>query len=177
VIQQSSAEISEIINRVSFVLRASADPHSSAPIAMNALVGSVLHQLEPDIAAAGAEVTQPESWPTVDGVAAWLQVVWWNFLHNAVRHGGPAARVRISWKAEKDGYRFSISDKGPGVSPDRLANLFSPFDHLHATQTTGLGLPIAQRLILLQKGTCAYEPHKGGGANFSFSLPAAEAVK
>jgi signal transduction histidine kinase len=177
VIQQSSVEIAQLIDRVSFVLRASADPSTPGPVGMGALVAGVLRQLEGEIKAAGAVVTQPPSWPTVTGVAPWLQVIWWNLLSNAVRYGGPAARIRLAWKTDSSGWRFSVTDRGPGVAPDRVAGLFSAFDQLHGMQTPGLGLSLTHRLVTLQKGTCGYETASKGGASFYFTLPATEAAE
>lgn len=171
-IEESSAEISQIIDRVSFVLRASADPCSPARVEMAGVVAGVLRQLEPEVQKAGAAMVQPASWPEVSGVPQWLHVIWWNLLHNALKHGGPAAQVRIAWKPENDRYRFSVADRGAGIAPAIQGGLFRPFDQLHLRPTPGLGLSIVQRLVALQGGRCGYERVDDGLSVFYFTLPA-----
>jgi len=174
-IEDSSAEISEIVDRVSFLLRASADPEPPAPVAMAAVVAEVLRQLEPEIQKAGAEVTCPASWPEASGVARWLHVIWWNLLQNALRHGGPAARVRLAWTPDGEGYRFTVADRGAVLEPYALAGLFRPFDQLHLLPAPGLGLSIVQRLVALQGGRCGYERLEEGASVFFFTLPGGKA--
>ncbi|MDB6167400.1 MAG: hypothetical protein JWM88_264 [Verrucomicrobia bacterium] len=173
IFRQSSGEISHIVDRVSFVLRASAEPVGPAPVDMGAIVKAVIVQLEAEIRASNASVVQPDSWPAVRGVAPWLQMVWLNLLQNALRHGGPAPQVRIAWAREGETCRFSVSDRGGGVLAAREPGLFLPFDQLHALRYPGLGLSIVQRLVLLQGGRCGYEKMPEGGAGFHFTLPLA----
>ena len=174
-IEESSAEISQIMDRVSFLLRASADPVAPAAIAMAGVVAGVLRELEPEIRRAGARVDQPDAWPEVGGVAAWLHVIWWNLLHNAVRHGGPAAEIRLEWRREGEEIRFAVADRGAALEPVIAARLFRPFEQLHLLPAPGLGLSIVQRLVALQGGRCGYERREDGASVFHFTLPAGAA--
>lgn len=174
-IDDSSAEIFELTERICFVLRASVDPSPLIEVEMGEVVAAVLNRLAADIRKAGATVVSPSSWPMVTGVPKWLQVIWWNLLSNAVEHGGPAAQIRIAWNPEVNGHRFSVLDNGAGVAPAIEAKLFRPFDQLHSLHTPGLGLSIMQRLVALQGGICGYERMPEGGASFYFILPAAGA--
>lgn len=173
VFRQSSGEITQIIDRVSFMVRASIDPPSPRKVGMGAVVTAALRQLEPQRREARAVVMQPDSWPEVVGVPDWLETVWWNLLHNALQHGGSAGQIKIAWTSEDGGCRFSVSDNGPGIAATEQAGLFVPFEQLHAVRTPGLGLSIVQRLISLQKGGCGYEQLPERGACFYFTLPAA----
>jgi signal transduction histidine kinase len=170
--EDSSKEISQLIDRVSFMLRASADPCSPEHVEMAGVVAGVVRQLEPEIQETGASVAQPASWPEVSGVPQWLHVIWWNLLNNALKHGGPGAQVRMAWNPEGDGYRFWVADRGAGVAPAILDGLFRPFDQLHLLPAPGLGLSIVQRLVALQGGRCGYERLNKGSSVFYFTLPA-----
>jgi signal transduction histidine kinase len=172
VFRQSSAEISQIIDRASFVLRASAEPGTRGPVDMRAIVQGVLSKLEPQIQAAGAAITQPDVWPAIEGVAPWLQVIWLNLIQNALRHGGPSPQITIGCLPDADGAEFFVADRGPGVPAARESGVFAPFDRLHAIRSAGLGLSIVHRLVSLQGGRCAYAKGPEGGARFSFTLPA-----
>jgi signal transduction histidine kinase len=176
-IEESSAEISQIVERVSFVLRASADPAPPVRLEMGAVVGGVLRQMEADIQKSGATVTQPATWPEASGVPQWVHVIWWNLLGNALKHGGKSPQVRLAWNAVSDGYRFSIADGGKEIAPTVAAGLFRPFDQLHLRPGAGLGLSIVQRLVALQGGQCGYDQAPDGSWRFYFTLPTAAPVR
>jgi signal transduction histidine kinase len=173
IIKESAREISQIVDRVSFVLKASADPVAPTRVDMDGVMATVLRQLDAELQKADAKVTLPPSWPEASGVTSWLLVVWLNLLRNAFQHGGPSARIHVGWKAENGGFRFLVSDQGSGVPDGRLAGLFPAFDQLHSLHIPGLGLSFVQRLISLQGGRCGYEKLPESGACFYFTLPAA----
>jgi len=67
---------------------------------------------------------------------------------------------------------ISISDSGPGIPPDKLAQVFDPF-FTTKNQGMGIGLSIARTIILAHKGRIWAENQSGGGAAFHFTLPLA----
>jgi signal transduction histidine kinase len=172
-IEDSSTELSRIIDRVSFVLKASADPSSPINVTMGPLVDRVLRELAPDIEQADATILQPVDWPEVAGVAPWLEAIWRNLVVNALKHGGPATEVQLGWSLDGGDYRFTVADRGPGISAQREQILFQPFDQLHLRPTPGLGLSLVQRLVSLQGGACGYARLADGSSVFHFTLPIA----
>jgi len=172
----SAEEMTQLITRLRFVLRASANPPPTTRLAMAEPVSSALQRLESRILKNQATVKEPASWPEVEGVSAWLEMSWWNLLMNALTHGGEKSQIELGWHKHEDHFRFWITDNGPGVSPERQKNLFKSFDSLHETEDfAGLGLAIVGRLVELQNGQCGYESPKNGGSLFYFELPAARA--
>ena len=92
---------------------------------------------------------------------------------NAIRYA-PNGSVVTMRAAREDGFvRFSIIDGGPGMSPERVANLFDPYWHARQSPRdgTGLGIAIAKGFIEAQGGTVAVESAQGKGTTFSFTLP------
>jgi signal transduction histidine kinase len=67
---------------------------------------------------------------------------------------------------------ISISDSGPGIPQDKLAQVFDPF-FTTKNQGMGIGLSIARTIILAHKGRIWAENQSGGGAAFHFTLPLA----
>ena len=59
------------------------------------------------------------------------------------------------------GYRMSIVDNGPGMPSESVDNAFSPFFSTKA-QGLGLGLPIAQRVVLDHGGKISLDPGSTG---------------
>ncbi|MGH7952358.1 MAG: sensor histidine kinase [Limisphaerales bacterium] len=174
-ILNSTDDLARLIDRVSFVLRASINPIPKKAAAMEEIVLAALEQLERKIRKTGASISQPESWPFVPGVASWLQTIWWNLIANGLEHAGKSPRIELGWREEFGECRFWVRDNGAGVSAKKRDKLFQPFHLLHEPNSPhGLGLPIVQRLVELQGGHCGYEPDSGGGAFFYFTLPSAE---
>ncbi|MCX6969130.1 MAG: amino acid permease [Verrucomicrobia bacterium] len=73
--------------------------------------------------------------------------------------------------------RFSVTDTGIGIPPDKLDSLFKPFSQVDASSTrqyggTGLGLAICKSLISLMGGGIWAESVEGTGSTFHFTLPA-----
>ena len=170
----STDEICKLIKRTSFITKASASPVAKEAVAMGLVVGGVLQQLESRSLKARATIIEPASWPKVNGVAAWLDAVWWNLLANALQHAGDAPKIELGWCVEERNFRFFVSDSGGGVAENKRAKLFQPFDSLHGSGSPhGLGLSLVQRLVELQGGVCGYESNPSGGACFFFILPAA----
>jgi signal transduction histidine kinase len=171
-IENSSAEIAQIIDRVSFLLRASADPQFPDRVEMAGVVAGVLRELDADVRAAGATVAQPATWPAVSGVSQWLHVVWWNLLKNALIHGGAGPQLRMTWRLDDDVFRFSLVGRGAPIPATIRTKFYRPFDRLHLMPAPGLGLSIVQRLVALQGGRCGYESSEDGTSTFHFTLPA-----
>jgi K+-sensing histidine kinase KdpD len=166
----SADGMARMIERVSFVLKASVQPPAKQRLTMDEPVFQAFQQLERRFLQTKFTLSEPESWPQVEGVSAWLQVVWWNFLANALNHA--KSRIELGWEKAAGEARFWIRDDGEGVPSERRAKLFQPFQTLHeADASQGIGLSIVQRLIELQDGQCGYEPQCEGAGFFYFTLP------
>jgi PAS domain S-box-containing protein len=65
---------------------------------------------------------------------------------------------------------LSIADTGVGILPENMDKIFEPFFSTHA-KGTGLGLPIARRIIEEHGGTITAASDPGQGATFTILLP------
>jgi two-component system sensor kinase FixL len=68
---------------------------------------------------------------------------------------------------------FSISDTGPGISPDITDRLFQPFVTTKANGM-GVGLSICRTIIESHGGRIWADTNAAGGTDFQFTLPVAE---
>ena len=100
-----------------------------------------------------------------------------NLLSNAVKYNRDGGSVRVSTVSGEGIVRIAVRDTGPGLSPDHLERLFTPFERLGAERTTtpgtGLGLALARGLAEAMGGSLEAESEPGEGSCFSVRLRAA----
>ncbi|PTN35303.1 PAS domain S-box protein [Desulfonatronum sp. SC1] len=75
-------------------------------------------------------------------------------------------------RANKTLLRFTVRDTGPGIPPDLISDLFSPYNQVGKTSRhggTGLGLAICKELVELMGGTIGVESTEGRGSIFWFT--------
>lgn len=70
---------------------------------------------------------------------------------------------------------FAVRDTGIGIHPDKLSDIFIPFEQADTSTTrkyggTGLGLNIATNLVELMGGHISVESEPGRGSRFSFTV-------
>jgi K+-sensing histidine kinase KdpD len=168
----STNSLEKIIERVSFLLKASASPPPMTQVDMGEVFFNARQRLENQILKSGALVLEPADWPTVTGVATWLEVIWRNLLANALPQERGSSKIETGWRQDGNEFYFWVSDNGAGVPANIVHELFQPFHHLHDPNARhGLGLSIVQRLVELQSGNCGYKPGADGGSVFYFTLP------
>jgi two-component system NtrC family sensor kinase len=111
--------------------------------------------------------------PQVNCYAAQLNQVWMNVLVNAAQAiGTGAGEVRITTRCEGRTVMVSVSDNGPGISPEQLKRIFDPFFTTKPVgEGTGLGLSISHGIIERHGGKIEVESATGKGTTFTISLP------
>ncbi len=167
-------EITRIINRTGLLLKATSQPLAKSPVQMGLVVHAAIERLQRPLMEKQAIIHQPGTWPEIPGVGPWLEVIWWNLLHNAIHHGGAAPLIRLEWEPLPQGWRFLVLSPAPGPAKSAPADSFPAFHRLHDTNASrGLGLAIVRRLTELQGGQCGGFTHADGSAVFHFTLPAA----
>lgn len=103
-----------------------------------------------------------------------------NLLSNAVKYTPQGGLVAVECLQTDDGGTLvSVTDNGPGIPADRLAELFKPFSQVdnrfdHAQGGTGLGLALVQGLARLHGGRAWIESTEGHGTSVFVYFPLAD---
>lgn len=104
-----------------------------------------------------------------------LKEILLNLMSNAVKYTQPGGSMTIECFREDDRQRISVSDSGPGLSPEEQQHIFEPFSRLGAEYTgiegTGIGLTIVKKLVDLLHGDITLISTPGIGTTFSIYLP------
>ena len=104
-----------------------------------------------------------------------LKQVLINLLANAIKYGEAHGTVLVDFaNSTPERVRVSVRDTGEGLSPDKLMQLFQPFNRLgqerSAEPGTGIGLVMSKRLVELMGGVIGVESTVGVGSVFWFEL-------
>ncbi|CAN7417408.1 sensor histidine kinase [Massilia sp. LjRoot122] len=96
-----------------------------------------------------------------------------NVVRNAMRHGGSGGIVQIVLHADAQHAHVDVLDRGPGIAPSDLAEVFRPFFRSHPNQVDGhgLGLAIARHVLVAHGGDIKAANREGGGLQVRLSLP------
>jgi CheY-like chemotaxis protein len=108
-----------------------------------------------------------------------LKQVFLSLLSNAVKYNRPHGTVTIACSLHGRMRRVSITDTGLGIPPERVPQLFVPFERLGAQSTdiegTGLGLALSRRIAQALGGDLGVHSVVGEGSTFWIELPGADA--
>lgn len=105
-----------------------------------------------------------------------LQQILYNFLSNAIKFTPPDGQVRLEVSmAAADRVKLSVTDTGPGISPEHQEEIFEKFRQLDASVTrehsgTGLGLAISRELAGMLNARIELVSSPGKGASFSLII-------
>ncbi len=98
-----------------------------------------------------------------------------NLLSNAIKYNQDNGQVTVDYTAmSSDRIRISFKDTGAGLTPDKKAQLFQPFNRLGqeagSVAGTGIGLVVTKQLVELMGGFLGVDSTVGEGSAFWFEL-------
>jgi signal transduction histidine kinase len=175
-----SAEISRMERIVQDVLSFArpSDPKLET-IAAEAVIREVYGLMSADLESRGLQLavqSSPEFLIRAD--SGHLKQVLVNLVRNAAEATEGAGTVTLRTRAaraplggrETEAVFLEVADQGNGISPEVEKRLFDPFFSTKETGT-GLGLPIAARIVETHGGVLQYQTRPGHGTTFGVVLP------
>ncbi|MEX2376063.1 MAG: ATP-binding protein [Dehalococcoidia bacterium] len=98
-----------------------------------------------------------------------------NLIGNAIKFTPAGGRISVAAENYRDCVRFSVSDTGPGIPENEIAQMFRPFwqGRARASGGAGLGLSVAKGIVEAHGGRIWVESTLGQGTTVSFTIPLA----
>lgn len=105
----------------------------------------------------------------------------WNILINAVQAVPPEGLIRVAGRRLSagrfaGGIEVAIEDNGPGIPPENLEKIFTPF-FTTKEKGVGLGLSIVQKIMAQNSGLLRVQNRNGGGAQVLMVFPDPEKAR
>jgi len=183
--RQSVHEIGQEAMRAGQMIRrlrqlVSGEPSQHVQTDLNALIEDIviLAQADGRVHRTTIELDLAAGLPRIRGDRTQLQQLVLTLVRNAIEAlctSGPQAR-RVILRTERTRptqVELSVCDNGPGVAPEMIGRLFTPFATTK-NAGTGLGLVISQSIVRAHGGTIGHRPMAPSGACFFVRLPVTE---
>lgn len=117
----------------------------------------------------------PPDLPQVNSDRGKLKQVLLNLVSNALKYNRPQGRVEVSATSAEGMLHVRVADTGLGIPPEAVPHIFERFYRVRDSDGyvsgTGLGLPIARRIVEALGGAIDFETTAGAGTTFFFSVP------
>ncbi len=141
------------------------------------IIKDVIQRCQLQIKASQIEVSSeyPDDLPPLTVDRQRLEQVFANLIINATQALKSGGELHLKTAVRSNGQAsgqvvITISDNGPGIPLDAHRRIFEPF-FTTKTKGTGLGLPVARRIIEEHKGTIEIDSHETKGTRFIIRLP------
>jgi signal transduction histidine kinase len=129
------------------------------------------------------DVRVAEDLPPILADGLRMKQVLLNLLSNAVKFTPSGGRVAVSARVrDGNGLEIEVADTGIGMRPEEIPTALEPFRQIDNSTTrryegTGLGLPLAKRLVELHGGVLEIESQPGQGTTVRFRIPESRLVR
>lgn len=145
-------------------------------VSIGDLAQSALSLLKPSADEKGLELrSEIGSLPVIKADRNRIYQIIFNLAGNAIKFTD-AGSVVLRAEPKDGSVRVCVADTGPGIAPEDLGRIWSPFTQAENAETrhtvgTGLGLAITKHLVELHGGRIWAESEPGKGSSFCFELP------
>jgi PAS domain S-box-containing protein len=157
---------------------------SPEPVGLAEVISECKAMMEPQAQQSGIHMTFPplDIPYYVHADRTRVKQVLINLLSNAIKYNRKGGTVEVKCTETKmERIRISVIDTGAGLTPEKLTQLFQPFNRLgqesSGAEGTGIGLVMSKRVVELMKGVIGVESKVGVGSVFWIELLLTEEPK
>jgi two-component system, OmpR family, sensor histidine kinase BaeS len=182
VLGDQASRLARLVDDLSDLWRAEAREMALVPEDLDGptLIADAIQRHRPAASARSIELVAEADEPVrLRGDRARVAQVIDNLVGNAIRYTPEHGIVRVRLRPRGDAAQVSVSDTGPGLTRDQLAQVFERFYRVDPSRSrdvggSGLGLAIAKALSQAMGGRIwATSPGAGQGSTFYLELPVA----
>lgn len=120
-------------------------------------------------------VVECDDIPPVAADQGFIEQLLRNLLSNADKYSPASSPILVQVTTRNGDAVVSVSDNGPGVSPEDTERIFERFFRAASTQSfasgAGMGLAVCKRLVEAMSGTIWAENREEGGLSAFFTVP------
>lgn len=121
------------------------------------------------------QVALEETLPALESDRGKLKQVLLNLLTNAIKYNRENGAITVRAFIQGNKCRVNVKDTGRGIPKDAMAHMFEKFFRVAQTEDsatgTGLGLPIAKKIVEALGGEMGVESIEEVGSIFHFTVP------
>ena len=154
---------------------------ASEPVSVAEVLQQCLTMVGPQAKKRGIQLVFPhfDAPPFISGDLMRIKQVIINLLSNAIKYNRVGGTVTVTCTLDTPGFmRLEVCDTGEGLPPEKIAQLFQPFNRLgqeaSGDEGTGIGLVVCKRLVELMGGIIGVHSTVGTGSIFWIELNLAQ---
>lgn len=174
---QSSLRLQNVVNDLLTVANIGGENETRTITDCEAVIDEACEGLRQMIDSSQARITR-DPMPKVFANRRQLVQLFQNLISNAIKfQPGENPQVHISVTTRGRDWLFTVTDKGIGIPPENLDNVFRLFYKYHENQQyegTGIGLAICEKVVRWHGGKIWVDSTPGKGSSFFFTLPLSE---
>jgi PAS domain S-box-containing protein len=187
-IHQSGEHLHTVINDILDLAKVDAgklDLYEQSTLEPLSIVEACVTLMKSHAVAGGValSINAEDDLPLLRADATRVKQILLNLISNAIKFTGVDGEVVVSVRHEpQGGIAFAVRDTGPGMTPGEVETALEPFGqvdagHARRYEGTGLGLPLAQRLVELHGGSLMVDSIKGVGTTVTVVMPPERTVE